>query len=191
MIAKKCLAGMALMLMFQGTPALAQEAEAKVKELTPESRVLIDKILDLSDINSTIDRMWKAAVHRMGNDLYKLALRDAAKNKSLSKEKQRAQADDVVNRVLDNLSKRFKDEYKNEYVKIYRDIYNQFYTKEDLEIIYEFYNSETGKKTKRVLPGMIKEGIGDLKEQIDLKVKKCLMKRLQTNTESDTTKKEI
>ena len=114
MIAKKCLAGMALMLMFQGTPALAQEAEAKVKELTPESRVLIDKILDLSDINSTIDRMWKAAVHRMGNDLYKLALRDAAKNKSLSKEKQRAQADDVVNRVLDNLSKRFKDEYKND-----------------------------------------------------------------------------
>lgn len=179
------------MLVLQLAPAWAQAKDDSAKEISPEKLVLIDKVLDLSDIKGTIDKMWKAANHRMGNDLYKLALRDASKDKSLSKEKQRAQADDVVTRVLDNLDKKFKDEYRSEYIKIYRDIYNDFYEKEDLQILYEFYDSETGKKTKQELPGMIKEGISDLKDRIDSKIKECLKKRLESTTGSDTTKKNI
>ena len=167
-------------------PAIAAEPEIAAepqKDLTrsiePTKLALIEEVLNLANLDNTIDRMWTACLKKISGDIYKLSCRDFTANTTLSTAEQEEKARAQTRKLMENLSARFKDEYYRSYRAIYRDIYDQFFSQEDLIAMKTFFGSSAGRKSKEIMPRMIKEMVGELKESVNPRIKSCLRKRLE------------
>ena len=167
-------------------PAIAAEPEIaaepqkdRTRTIEPARLALIEEVLNLANLDNTIDRMWTACLKKISGDIYKLSCRDFTANTTLSTAEQEEKARAQTRKLMENLSARFKDEYYRSYRAIYRDIYDQFFSKEDLIAMKTFFGSAAGRKSKEIMPRMIKEMVGELKESVNPRIKSCLRKRLE------------
>lgn len=159
-------------------PAVATESQSG-QSITPSKLALIKEVLDLANLDNTIDRMWTACLKKISSDLYKLSLRDFSANTTLSTAEQEEKAREQARKLTENLSAHFKEEYYRSYKEIYIDIYDQFFSQEDLEAMKAFFGTEAGRKSKAITPRMIKELVVELKERVNPRIKSSLRKRLE------------
>ncbi|MBI1268942.1 DUF2059 domain-containing protein [bacterium] len=160
-------------------PAVANDSKKSGQSIAPSKLALIKEVLDLANLDNTIDRMWTACLKKISADLYKLSLRDFSANTTLSTAEQEEKAREQARKLTENLSAHFKEEYYRSYKEIYIDIYDQFFSQEDLEAMKAFFGTEAGRKSKAITPRMIKELVVELKERVNPRIKSSLRKRLE------------
>ena len=160
-------------------PAVATDSKQSGHSISPSKLALIKEVLNLANLDNTIDRMWTACLKKISADLYKLSLRDFIANTTLSAAEQEEKAQEQARKLTENLSGHFKEEYFRLYKEIYIDIYDQFFSQEDLEAMKTFFGTESGRKSKEITPRMIKELVAELKDRVNPRIKSSLRKRLE------------
>ncbi len=146
------------------TSLVSSEVGVKVSQQIPEDkRQLIEEFLELTGGERTFQQVSQAMLSQMEQQFGAMLNSDLGSQQLSPQERQQMAANlsREMNRITQKYNRLFLEriDYQKIVEQVYYPLYDKYFSKEDLQVLIDFYQSPTGQKTIEVMPQLLQESI--------------------------------
>ncbi|MGB3191394.1 MAG: DUF2059 domain-containing protein [Limnoraphis sp.] len=142
----------------------SSEVGVRVSQQIPEDkRQLIEEFLELTGGERTFQQVSQAMLSQMEQQFGAMLNSDLGSQQLSPQERQQMAANlsREMNRITQKYNRLFLEriDYQKIVEQVYYPLYDKYFSKEDLQVLIDFYKSPTGQKTIEVMPQLLQESI--------------------------------
>ena len=146
------------------TSLRSSEVGVRVSQQIPEDkRQLIEEFLELTGGERTFQQVSQAMLSQMEQQFGAMLNSDLGSQQLSLQERQQMAANlsREMNRITQKYNRLFLEriDYQQIVEQVYYPLYDKYFSKEDLQVLIDFYKSPTGQKTIEVMPQLLQESI--------------------------------